>query len=95
MKTGIQLFETAIILIIDCLRENKHPSHFNYNDAIDFVKGMKNAGFNAYAQARNVATALGSGPGEGSEVVINLGRLEPKEQKAAFDMAEYHLLRKK
>ncbi len=25
-------------LIIDCLRINKHPSHFNYDDAIDFVK---------------------------------------------------------
>jgi hypothetical protein len=74
---------------------------YNFNnaagglDAIDFVKGMKNAGFSAYAQARNVASAFGSGPGEGSEVVINLGRLSPKEQKAAFDMAEYHLLRKK
>ena len=21
-------------LIIDCLRKNKHPSHFNYDDAI-------------------------------------------------------------
>ena len=28
-------------LIIDCLRKNKHPSHFNYNDAIDFVKFVK------------------------------------------------------
>ena len=28
-------------LIIDCLRENKHPSHFNYDDAIDFVKFVK------------------------------------------------------
>ena len=25
-------------LIIDCLRKNKHPSHFNYDDAINFVK---------------------------------------------------------
>ena len=25
-------------LIIDCLRKDKHPSHFNYDDAIDFVK---------------------------------------------------------
>ena len=56
---------------------------------------MKSAGFNAYAQLRNIATALGSGPGEGSEVIINLGRLTPKEQRQAFDMAEYHLLRKK
>jgi len=28
-------------LIIDCLRENKHPSHFNYDDAIDFIKLVK------------------------------------------------------
>ena len=26
------------ILIIDCLRKNKHPSHFNYDDAINFAK---------------------------------------------------------
>ncbi len=25
-------------LIIDCLRKNKHPSHFNYDDAINFIK---------------------------------------------------------
>ena len=25
-------------LIIDCLRKNKHPSYFNYDDAINFVK---------------------------------------------------------
>ena len=25
-------------LIIDCLRINKHPSHFNYDDAINFIK---------------------------------------------------------
>ena len=28
-------------LIIDCLRKNKHPSHFNYDDAIDFVNFVK------------------------------------------------------
>ena len=28
-------------LIIDCLRKNKHPSHFNYDDAIDFVRIVK------------------------------------------------------
>ena len=28
-------------LIIDCLRKNKHPSHFNYDDAIDFAKFVK------------------------------------------------------
>ncbi len=29
------------ILIIDCLRKNKHPSHFNYEDAIDFSNLIK------------------------------------------------------
>ena len=28
-------------LIVDCLRKDKHPSHFNYNDAIDFIKLIK------------------------------------------------------
>ena len=28
-------------LIIDCLRINKHPSHFNYNDALELVKLVK------------------------------------------------------
>ena len=28
-------------LIIDCLRKNKHPSHFNYDDAIKFIKLVK------------------------------------------------------
>ncbi len=28
-------------LIIDCLRKNKHPSHFNYDDAINFIKFIK------------------------------------------------------
>ena len=28
-------------LIIDCLKKEKHPSHFNYDDAIDFVKLVK------------------------------------------------------
>ena len=28
-------------LIIDCLREKKHPSHFNFNDAVCLVKQVK------------------------------------------------------
>ena len=28
-------------LIIDCLRIDKHPSHFNYNDAIKLIKELK------------------------------------------------------
>ena len=25
-------------LIIDCLKKDKHPSHFNYNDALNLIK---------------------------------------------------------
>ena len=28
-------------LIIDCLRKEKHPSHFNFDDAIEFIKLVK------------------------------------------------------
>ena len=28
-------------LIIDCLRKNKHPSHFNYSDSISFIKSVR------------------------------------------------------
>ena len=28
-------------LIIDCLRKEKHPSHFNFDDAISFIKLVK------------------------------------------------------
>ena len=28
-------------LILDCLRKEKHPSHFNYNEALDLVKKIK------------------------------------------------------
>ena len=28
-------------LIIDCLKIDKHPSHFNYEQAIDLVKKIK------------------------------------------------------
>ena len=29
------------ILIIDCLRKDKHPSHFNYSDANNFIKSVR------------------------------------------------------
>ena len=29
------------VLIIDCLRINKHPSHFNYDDSMEFIKLIK------------------------------------------------------
>lgn len=60
---------------------------YNFNDAgqdtniIDFAKGVKNAGAEFYPQVRNLGRHFGSGPGEGSEVVINLGRLTPREQR--------------
>ena len=28
-------------LIIDCLRIKKHPSHFNFDDAMDVIKYLK------------------------------------------------------
>ena len=28
-------------LILDCLRNNKHPSHFNYNEAVNLAKILK------------------------------------------------------
>ena len=28
-------------MIIDCLRINKHPSHFNFDTTIDFIKLVK------------------------------------------------------
>ena len=28
-------------LIIDCLRKKKHPSHFNYDDALNLIKKIK------------------------------------------------------
>ena len=28
-------------LIIDCLRIDKHPSHFNYAEAINFIKAVR------------------------------------------------------
>ncbi len=28
-------------LIIDCLRKNKHPSHFSFDEAIDFIKSVR------------------------------------------------------
>ena len=28
-------------LIIDCLKKDRHPSHFNYDDAINLIKKLK------------------------------------------------------
>ncbi len=54
---------------------------YNFNDSDDkfsftgLMAGVKRAGFNPYAQIRNIARELGSGEGQGSEVRINLGQL--------------------
>jgi len=76
-------------IIINEKGESVVTDTYNFNDStgafnlLQFVKGIKNAGFSPYAQARNVASQLGSGKGEGSKVEINLGKLDMKEQKRA------------
>ena len=40
-KTITKKLMNLDFLIIDCLRKNKHPSHFNYEDAINFIKLVK------------------------------------------------------
>ena len=60
---------------------------YNFNDAKDdfkfneFMKDVVKAGMSGYAQARNLGRYFGSGQGEGAEVEINLGRLNPQERK--------------
>ena len=53
---------------------------YNFNDAVDgslfdYAKDVKKAGLSLYGQARAVGKHFGSKPGEGSHVVINLGKL--------------------
>jgi len=53
---------------------------FNYNDAVDgtfmdYLKDARKAGRSIYSQMRTLGRHYGSGPGEGSPVVINLGKL--------------------
>ena len=58
---------------------------YNFNDAKDnfefdeFMSDVVKAGLSGYAQARNLARYFGSGQGEGAEVEINLGKLNPEE----------------
>jgi LysM repeat protein len=65
---------------------------YNFNDSdgafnlLQFLKGIKNAGFSPYAQARNIGRQLGSPEGEGSMVEINLGQLDSKENKRATEV---------
>ena len=53
---------------------------YNFNDAVDgnlfgFIQGVAQAGVSPYLQARNVGRHFGSGPGEGSPIAINLGKI--------------------
>ena len=40
-KTSINNLFNLEYLIVDCLRKTKHPSHFNYDDAIKLIKLVK------------------------------------------------------
>ena len=40
-KKSLQNLYNLQYLIIDCLRKNKHPSHFNYDDALELIKLVK------------------------------------------------------
>jgi len=40
-KSSFKHLQKLEYLIIDCLRKKKHPSHFNFDDAIDLVKKVK------------------------------------------------------
>jgi len=60
------------VIVEDRYNFNDSKGEFIFND---FLKGVKNAGFNPYSQARNVARYFGSGEGEGSKVTINLGKI--------------------
>jgi len=40
-KNSINNLLNLDYLILDCLRKDKHPSHFNYNDALKLIKFVK------------------------------------------------------
>jgi phosphoribosyl 1,2-cyclic phosphate phosphodiesterase len=40
-NTSIKKLLNLNYLIIDCLRLNKHPSHFNYDEALSLIKKIK------------------------------------------------------
>ncbi len=40
-KKSLKNLYNLELLVIDCLRKNKHPSHFNYADAISLIKLVK------------------------------------------------------
>ena len=40
-KKSLNKLKNLNYLIIDCLRKNPHPSHFNYDEALEIVKKLK------------------------------------------------------
>ena len=40
-KSSLHNLKNLNYLIVDCLRMEKHPSHFNYDDAINLIKYLK------------------------------------------------------
>ena len=64
--------EQGNTLIVDQYNFNNAAEEF---DLVDFSKGVAKSGFSLYKQARNIGTYFGSGKGEGSPVVINLGKI--------------------
>ena len=40
-KQSIKKLNNLNFLIIDCLKKDKHPSHFNYDDALNLIKIIK------------------------------------------------------
>lgn len=70
--------EDGNTLVVDRYNFNDARDDFKFNE---FIKDVVNAGLSGYAQARNLGRYFGSGPSEGAEVVINLGKLNPKERK--------------
>ncbi len=77
-QAEIKVNEQGETVIVDRYNFNDSDGAFNL---LQFLKGVKNAGFSPYAQARNIAREFGSKEGEGSEVEINLGKLNKKESK--------------
>ena len=41
LKKSFKYLYNLNYLILDCLRREKHPSHFNYDDALNLVKLVK------------------------------------------------------
>ena len=39
-QKNLNLLFNLEYLIVDCLKKDKHPSHFNYTDAIDLIKSV-------------------------------------------------------